>query len=100
MRNAQSETTIETENWQSLSEIEQIRLSAAIASQIFCDLFPLNSHLIISAVRSLGVLVQFPTSGCGLIFPDRKVSTHYLIFGFLFLPVTKILGSSLLGMVR
>jgi len=38
MRNGQSETTIETENWQSLSEIEQIRLSAAIASQIFCDL--------------------------------------------------------------
>ena len=38
MRNAQSETTIETENWQNLSEIEQIRRSAAIASQIFRDL--------------------------------------------------------------
>lgn len=38
MRNGHSETTIETENWQNLSEIEQIRLSAAIASQIFRDL--------------------------------------------------------------
>jgi hypothetical protein len=38
MRNGQSETTIETEDWQSLSEIEQIRRSAAIASQIFRDL--------------------------------------------------------------
>ncbi|MFM6056929.1 MAG: hypothetical protein ACKPBT_01660 [Microcystis aeruginosa] len=34
MRNGQSETTIDTEDWQSLSEIEQIRRSAAIASQI------------------------------------------------------------------
>ena len=38
MRNGESKTNIETENWQSLSEIEQIRLSAAIASQIFRDL--------------------------------------------------------------
>jgi hypothetical protein len=38
MRNGHSETTIETENWQNLSEIEQIRLSAAIASQILRDL--------------------------------------------------------------
>jgi hypothetical protein len=38
MRNGHSEPTIETENWQNLSEIEQIRLSAAIASQIFRDL--------------------------------------------------------------
>ena len=35
MRNGQSKTTIDTEDWQSLSEIEQIRRSAAIASQIF-----------------------------------------------------------------
>ncbi|MDB9424237.1 hypothetical protein PN437_04785 [Microcystis aeruginosa CS-564/01] len=34
MRNGQSETTMDTEDWQSLSEIEQIRRSAAIASQI------------------------------------------------------------------
>ena len=38
MRNGQSKTTIDTEDWQSLSEIEQIRRSAAIASQIFRDL--------------------------------------------------------------
>ncbi|MFM8308069.1 MAG: hypothetical protein ACKN87_13735 [Microcystis aeruginosa] len=38
MRNGQSETTMDTEDWQSLSEIEQIRRSAAIASQIFRDL--------------------------------------------------------------
>ena len=38
MRSGQSETNIDTENWQNLSEIEQIRLSAAIASQIFRDL--------------------------------------------------------------
>ena len=38
MRNGESKTNIETENWQSLSEIEQIRWTAAIASQIFRDL--------------------------------------------------------------
>jgi hypothetical protein len=38
MRNGQSETNIQTKNWQNLSEIEQIRRSAAIASQIFRDL--------------------------------------------------------------
>ena len=38
MRSGQSETNIDTENWQNLSEIEQIRRSAAIASQIFRDL--------------------------------------------------------------
>ncbi|ARI82649.1 hypothetical protein [Microcystis aeruginosa] len=38
MRNGQSKTTIDTEDWQSLSEIEQIRRSAAIASQILRDL--------------------------------------------------------------
>jgi hypothetical protein len=38
MRNGHSETNLETNNWQNLSEIEQIRLSAAIASQIFRDL--------------------------------------------------------------
>jgi hypothetical protein len=38
MRNGQSKTTIDTEDWQSLSEIEHIRRSAAIASQIFRDL--------------------------------------------------------------
>jgi hypothetical protein len=38
MRNGHSETTIEADNWQNLSEIEQIRLSAAIANQIFRDL--------------------------------------------------------------
>jgi len=32
------EAQAETEDWQSLSEIEQIRRSAAIASQIFRDL--------------------------------------------------------------
>jgi hypothetical protein len=38
MRNGEIKTTLETDNWQNLSEIEQIRLSAAIASQIFRDL--------------------------------------------------------------
>ena len=38
MRSGQSDTNIYTEYWQNLSEIEQTRLSAAIASQIFRDL--------------------------------------------------------------